>query len=92
MVIVQRLFQKPSKKISFERFCKEVRRFTEMISRLTGGYCMMSESERYSAIEIGDGLFVVVINEIISSTEVKEKAYCITTAKNWREAIQNIKT
>lgn len=53
---------------------------------------MMADSERYSAIEIGDGLFVVVINEIISSTEVKEKAYCITKAKNWREAIQNIKT
>ena len=53
---------------------------------------MMSESERYSAIEIGDGLFVVVINEIISSTEVKEKAYCVTKANNWREAIRNIKT
>lgn len=58
---------------------------------------MMSESERYSAIEIGDGLFVVVIEEVISTNEfneaaeVKEKAYCITKAKNWREAIENIK-
>lgn len=93
MWIVQPLFPKTTKRnISFDKFCKEVQRFANMISRLSGGYCSIeSDSGKYNAIEIGNELFVVVINEAISSKEMKEKAYCITKAKNWREAIENIR-